>query len=240
MSKGLTEMKASDGKLKRDDIIDKTFWFYYCCYEGTGFGRFSDPLCGMESKNLCMHTSCISNQPVMSETEGLCSCVEVSETDTSHFQCPPNPKAPKCVCLNCPLAGDFSQMDGKDPNQIFEYDKLFDGTWWYIYLLCCGMGHSGLQAGGRPLYARSSKCFCILSSSSVENNDWPGAGSGAKGWKKGICESGDEVCDAGFGKMCCIFTQKQIPPAPSAPCCKICNFPLPFGTTDEFCKKFPG
>jgi len=217
--------------LNRDTILNETFWLYYCCCYGEGLGKVADPLCGSESKTLCMHSTCVTAD-VMAE-DGLCSHIEVDVTESAQCMLPPLDGAPKCVCFNIPLAPGGGPS-GKDPAGLFEYDKIFSGTWWIVYMFCCGYGLNGLQAGGRPMYGSVQKCLICRTSVQIEPNEWPGDGQGLTSWKNGVCKDGGDVYEASFGKMLCCFNQFQCPPAPSAPLVAICNKKFGGNTADKF------
>merc|ERR1719373_929984 len=217
--------------LNRDTIIDDTFWLVYCCCYGEGCGSVSDPaLCASEMTNLCMHSTCVTAD--LMADDGLCGFLMVDGPQTEHCQCPPLSGAPMCLCLNIPIAG--GTPSGKDPAGIFEYDKIFGGTWWTIYCVCCGYGMSGLQAGGRPIFGMVEKCCIARASIQMEENEWPGAGKGMAGCCEGTCIEGDDICVGGFGKTLCCYQQCQMPPAPTAPLIAICGKKLGGTTSEKF------
>jgi len=217
--------------LNRDKIINDTFWLMYCCCEGEGCGSVSDPaLCAAEMSNLCMHSTCVTAD--LMADDGLCSYLCVDGVETMHCQCPPLSGAPMCLCLNIPIAG--GNPSGQDPQKIFEYDKIFGGTWWLIYCVCCGEGMSGLQAGGRPMMGAVEKCCIARASMQIEENNWPGKNAGMKGCCMGTCVEDEDVCVGGFGKGLCCFSQCQMPPAPDAPLIAVCNKKCGGKTSEKF------
>merc|ERR1711871_745512 len=176
-----------------------------------GFGSVKDPLCGADVIDLVSHATC--NTTDIMNDDGLCGCISVQMSTTAQAQFPPMEGAPKCVCFNIPLApgGSISKKKG-----MFDYQAIFDGTWWYIYFLCCGYGINGLQAGGRPFVGAYEKFLIVEGSMALEQNEWPGSGNGMKGLKAGLCE-GTEVCMSGVETFLCCYQQVRLPPAQGAP-----------------------
>jgi len=211
-------MVEAPSNLKTDTVISDTWWLTYICCGGCGFGSVKDPLCGADMMDLASHSTC--NTTDLMNDDGLCGCISIQMTTTSQCQCPPVQGAPKCICFNTPLAagtGEVSKTKG-----VFDYKKLFDDTWWYSYMFCCGYGINGLQAGGRPFMAVYEKFLIVEGSMALEPNEWPGAGNGMKGCKAGLCE-GTEVCESQVATMLCCYQQVRIPPAQGAKKCVCCN-----------------
>jgi hypothetical protein len=210
-------MVEPHANMKGSKVIEDTWWLQYICCGGCGFGAFSDPLCGADVVDLTSHASC--NTTDIINDDGLCGCIQVSMDSTAQFQFPPVEGAPKCVCFNTKLAGDGSVSKTKG---MFDYGKIFDQTWWYIYIFCCGYGLNGLQAGGRPFIGAYEKFLIVEGSMSLQPNEWPGSGNGMKSCMAGLCE-GDEVCMSGVETFLCVWEQFKIPPEQGAPKCKCFN-----------------
>jgi len=210
-------MVEPPANLKGPKVIEDAWWLTYICCGGCGFGSVKDPLCGADVIDLVSHATCNTTDVI--NDDGLCGCISVSMASTTHFQLPPLDGAPKCVCFNQPLVpgGSVSKTKG-----MFDYGKIFDQTWWYTYMFCCGYGINGLQAGGRPYVGAYEKFLIVEGSMALATNEWPGSGQGAKSCKAGLCE-GSEVCMSSVETFLCIYQQVKIPPEQGAPKCKCCN-----------------
>jgi len=205
-------------KLESQAVIDDTFWITYICCGGCGFGGVKDPLVGAITTTLTDHAVC--NTTDLKNDDGFCGCISVQMSNTAQCQCPPIEGAPKCVCFNIPLAkgGTISKKKG-----LIDYASIFDQTWWYVYMFCCGYGISGLQAGKRPVMGAYNKFLIVETYAGMQENEWPGASNGLKSFKAGLCDDAEGVCMEQVLKCLCLYQQVKIPPDPKNRKCACCN-----------------
>lgn len=188
--------------LNRDKILGDTWFCYYCLCGGMGIGPVMDPLLGSESKMLCLRSICTTADLIAED--GLCGGMSVMCCLTQHFQLPPTKGAPVCVCFNKPLKPGEGTVNYKDA--LFDYGTIFGDTWWLCYAFCFGLGFSGLQSGGRPLYATSEKFLIARSQVKLEE------------------PVKDGVFCSGVGTECCFWSQMELPPAGNNPVIGCCGW----------------
>ena len=199
------ELMARHPNLVNQKVVDDTWFLAYvfCC--GIGFGPILDePKIAADSKMLCVHG--IANTTDLVNEDGFCGTLQVMCCVTQQFQLPPLPGAPKCICFNTVLAEGDGEISKE--SSLFNYNSIFDDTFWIVYAFCGGIGLSGIRSGGRPLIAADSKMLIMKAQARFEEPI-----------KDGIFAEGATICF-------CLRQYIQLPPKDPNPLCGLCGWRL--------------
>lgn len=190
--------------LDRDKMFNEAWWMNYCFCFGQAIGDIGNPYFASEAKNLCLKSTCQMTEignPFCGGISTMC-CI------TNQCQFPPMAGSPTCVCFNKTLAAGAAKSGSDEWKPVlFDYTAAFGDTFWLYYLLCGGVGCSGLSASGRPLYAVMQKQLCI------------------KQGVRLVPPVEDGVLCSSLGTQLCCWSQLEIPPAAGNPKFKCCGFP---------------
>jgi len=179
--------------LNRDKMFTDLWWLQYCICRGVGVGNVSEPFCGEESRNFCMHGSC----ELIQVGDPFCQSNVTECCITSQCRFPKAEGSPTCVCFNKKLAG--AENVGSWKQGIFKAEYGFDDQFWLTYLLCAGVSVHGLRKNNRPLFGLVQKQLCIKRQAQLVQP---------------IGSDGD--CMSGLGTQLCFWSHCQFPPAKEA------------------------
>merc|ERR1711920_163321 len=120
-------------KLLLENVWKDTFWCYYCCCEGCGFGDVKDPFCAAEYKELCCRGSC-STTDIMAD-DGLCNSLEVCLCCVQFCSFPCYEEQSCCKCCNMQLVEKSPMLHSAKFNEDLFHPEIVPETFWCYH--CC-------------------------------------------------------------------------------------------------------
>lgn len=180
----------------------------YCFCGGVGLGPIDSLLIYDDMKCCCSH-NLYSCSPIVGE-DGLCAMYQSACCCSGHCSIGPLEGAPKCVCLKKVPPQDI-KIKYKD--QFFDYQAIFEDTFWLYYCCCVGTGCHGINTPSRGYCASSQKMLCVRQIAKCE---------GCTTEEGALCEAvGVNFCcynDCSFpcragnpGFVCCNMCRKEAP-----------------------------